>query len=62
MLGDDEDKKIIEEIVSQNKEGFERLANEEPAKERRQNSVVRTVKKYYRKWFVDEEDVGTIEV
>lgn len=62
MLEDEEDKNIIKEIVTQNKEGFERLAKEEPAKERRQNKVVRTVKKYYRKWFVDEEDVGTIEV
>lgn len=59
---EDEDKDIIKKIVSENKEGFERLANEEPARERRQNKVVRTVKKYYRKWFVNEEDVGTIEV
>lgn len=59
---EDEDKDVIKEIVSQNKEGFERLAKEEPAKERRRNPVVRTVKKFYRKWFVNEEDVGTIEV
>ena len=62
MLEDKEDKNIIEEIVSQNKEGFERLANEEPAKERRQNPVFRAAKRLYRKWFVKEEDVGTIEV
>lgn len=59
---DDEDKDIIEKIVSQNKEGFERLANEEPAKERRRNPVFRAAKKFYRKLFVNEEDVGTIEV
>lgn len=59
---EDEDKDIIKEIVNQNKEGFERLANEEPAKERRQNPVFRAAKKFYRKWFVNEEDVGTIEV
>jgi hypothetical protein len=62
MLEDEEEKNIIEEIVSQNKEGFERLAKEEPAKERRRNPVFRAAKKFYRKWFVDEEDVGTIEV
>lgn len=62
MLEDDEDKNIIKEIVTQNKEGFERLAKEQPAKERRKHRVFRTVKKYYRKWFVDEEDVGTIEL
>jgi|GEM_PF-731073 hypothetical protein len=59
---EDKDKDVIKEIVAQNKEGFERLANEEPAKERRKNKVVRTARKYYRKWFVKEKDVGTIEV
>lgn len=59
---EDEDKDIIKEIVSQNKEGFERLAKEEPARERRRNPVFRAAKKFYRKWFVNEEDVGTIEV
>jgi len=62
MLEDDEDKEIIKKIVTENKDGFERLAKEEPAKERRKHRVFRTVKKFYRKWFVDEEDVGTIEV
>lgn len=59
---EDEDKDVIKEIVSQNKEGFERLAKEEPANERRKNKVFRAAKNLYRKWFVDEEDVGTIEV
>ena len=43
------DKNIIKGIVAQNKEVFERLANEEPAKERRKNKVVRKVKKILQK-------------
>lgn len=62
MLEEDEDKEIVKKIVSENKEGFERLANEEPAKERRQNPVFRAARKFYRKLFVEEEDVGSIEV
>ncbi|MFB6145517.1 MAG: hypothetical protein ABEJ99_03350 [Candidatus Nanohaloarchaea archaeon] len=49
------DDELLEELVDQNREGLEKLAKEEPAKEMRRGKIISAVKKFYRKYFDSKE-------
>lgn len=53
-----QDKKIIQQLLEENKEGLERLAKEEPAAERR--SAFKRLKRKFKDFFEHEEKVGYI--
>ena len=54
------DEEIVEEVISENREGLERLGREEPAEEMR--SRYKRLKSRIYRYFSREEDVGTISV
>lgn len=53
-----DDEKILKQVMKENKEGLERLANEEPAKERR--SRLKRLKRKIEEFVETEEKVGHI--
>ncbi|MFB6203919.1 MAG: hypothetical protein ABEK01_05505 [Candidatus Nanohaloarchaea archaeon] len=55
---DEEEKEIIGELLDENSDGLERLAEEEPAKEER--SRFTALKNRIKSWFSSEEKVGRI--
>mgnify|MGYP006303393977 CR=1 FL=1 len=56
----DDEKEIVERLIEENERGLERLANEEPAEERR--SRLKRFERRVRSLFKKEEDVGYIKV
>lgn len=56
------DRKLVERVIEENKEGFERLAKEEPAKERRRHLIKRKIKEFYRNVFGREKEFTEVEV
>lgn len=52
------DKDILEKVMKKNRDGLERLADEEPAEERR--SPLKRFKSKLKGFFRDEEKVGYI--
>ena len=54
------EKKIIEKVIEENKEGFQRLAEEKPAAERR--SKLKRIERKIKDLFRKEEEVGYITV
>ena len=52
------DKDILEKVMKENRDGLERLADEEPAEERR--SPLKRLKRKLTGFFRDEEKVGYI--
>ena len=53
-----EDEEIVRKVMEENKEGLERLADEEPAAERR--SRLKRLKSKIKAFFESEEKVGYI--
>lgn len=53
-----DDKKIIRQVMKENEKGLKRLADEEPAAERR--SKVKRLKRKVEDLFVREEKVGRV--
>ncbi|MFB6116387.1 MAG: hypothetical protein ABEK10_02635 [Candidatus Nanosalina sp.] len=54
------DEEIVEEVISRNREGLERLGREEPAEEMR--SRLKRLKSRIYRFLKREEDVGAISV
>jgi len=52
------DEEIVDEVISENREGLERLGREDPAAEMR--SRFRRLKSRIRSFFSSEDKVGTI--
>lgn len=53
-----DDEKIVRQVMKENKDGLKRLANEEPAAERR--SKLKRLKRKIEDLFNDEDKVGYI--